>query len=76
MRFNTLVNNYGKLYKLGVEIMTHPKILNNINNANLIKLEKKQHYNKVEAFKKLATQNSRHWNKYQESIKEYNYTSK
>lgn len=72
MRFSTLVNNYGKLHKLGLEIINKPKMLNKVTNNNLLRIERNNHFNRVKAFKSLANQNTHNWQKYQECIDEYN----
>ena len=70
MKFNNIVNNYGKLYRIGRLIIRHTDNLPTIC-AKQLDQEFERQQIRIEKFEKLVLQSSRDWSENNESINKY-----
>jgi len=70
MSFVRIVNNYGRLHKLGKQIINHKKNVNHVPKHKLERAFEKQE-EKIREFEKLIKNSHNEWKKKQASINKY-----
>ena len=70
MSFVRIVNNYGRLYKLGKKIIKHKQNITHIPRNKLNSAFEKQEVN-IEKFEKLTKRSHNNWKKNKTSINEF-----
>jgi len=71
MKFSMLVNNYGKLWQLGVQIIKNRNKLRTLKHPRLIEQTHSQQHNMIEEFEKLATKTTIDQKKYKNNINKF-----
>ena len=70
MSFVRIVNNYGRLHKLGKQIIKHKKNVNHIPKNKMDRAFEKQE-EKIRQFEKLIKTSHNNWNKNKTSVNEF-----